>query len=93
VVNCGTADRPQYIPAQFCYVIGGQPARCPLSSDQTSKMIKFAARAPNLNAQSIEGTGLQVMAVTTVEQANKLVSKVHRSSDKSTNYKAGEIRT
>jgi eukaryotic translation initiation factor 2C len=74
VINCGTASKPKYIPAEFCYVTGGQPARRLLSPDQTSKMIQFAARAPNVNAQSIESTGLQVMVATTAAQANQIVS-------------------
>src|ERR1700761_9167983 len=60
VVNCGNKANAQYIPSELCYVLGGQPARRVLSSNQTANMIRFAARVPNLNAASIENSGLEV---------------------------------
>lgn len=54
-------------------VLGGQPARRVLSPEQTARMIEFAARSPNLNAQSIEGTGLQVMETTATGQLSTIV--------------------
>ena len=56
VLNVGTRADPQYLPAELCTVIPGQPYRHLLQSEQTSEMIKFAARPPNLNAMSIAGT-------------------------------------
>ncbi|EME85099.1 uncharacterized protein MYCFIDRAFT_133529 [Pseudocercospora fijiensis CIRAD86] len=56
VLNVGTRADPQYLPAELCTVRPGQPYRRLLSGDQTSEMLKFAARFPNLNAMSITGT-------------------------------------
>ncbi|KXT00458.1 hypothetical protein AC578_1932 [Pseudocercospora eumusae] len=56
VLNVGTRADPQYLPAELCHVLPGQPYRRLLSGDQTSEMLKFAARFPNLNAMSITGT-------------------------------------
>ncbi|QDS74902.1 hypothetical protein FKW77_003864 [Venturia effusa] len=72
LVNCGTRSDPQLIPPELCYVVGGQAARRALSPDETASMITFAARFPNLNAASIEGNGLQVMSITSDQQASHI---------------------
>ncbi|CAK3879278.1 RNA interference gene silencing (Qde2) [Lecanosticta acicola] len=56
VLNVGTRADPQYLPAELCEVFPGQAYRRLLSGDQTSEMLRFAARFPNLNAMSIAGT-------------------------------------
>ncbi|KAI7304111.1 Piwi-domain-containing protein, partial [Hortaea werneckii] len=56
VLNVGTKADPQYLPVELCTVIAGQPFNRLLQGDQTSEMLKFAARTPNLNAMSIAGT-------------------------------------
>lgn len=56
VLNAGTRQNPQYLPVELCNVLPGQPYRRLLSGDQTSEMLKFAARFPNLNGMSIAGT-------------------------------------
>jgi len=56
VLNVGTRDEPQYLPMELCNVLPGQAYRRLLSGDQTSEMLKFAARFPNLNGMSIAGT-------------------------------------
>ena len=56
VLNVGTRTDPQYLPAELCTVLAGQPYRKLLPSAQTSEMITFAARPPNANAISIAGT-------------------------------------
>jgi hypothetical protein len=68
VVNVGSAQDPVYLPPELCYVHGGQPAKTVLSPAQTAGMIKFAARPPNLNAESIEGPSLEIFQVS---NANK----------------------
>lgn len=73
-MNVGTEDKPSYIPSELCYVHGGQVARKALSGMQTDSMLTFAARAPNLNAQSIEGPGLEVLEVSQTQQANSIGS-------------------
>jgi eukaryotic translation initiation factor 2C len=55
VLNVGSPADPIYIPAELCTVLPGQPYRKFLSGDQTTKMLKFAARVPNQNAMSIAG--------------------------------------
>ncbi|TKA72673.1 hypothetical protein B0A55_06284 [Friedmanniomyces simplex] len=56
VLNVGTRADPQYLPIELCPVLPGQPFHRLLNGDQTSEMLKFAARAPNQNAMSIAGT-------------------------------------
>ena len=55
VLNVGSTHDPIYIPIELCTVLPGQPYRKFLSGDQTTKMLKFAARVPNQNAMSIAG--------------------------------------
>jgi eukaryotic translation initiation factor 2C len=57
VLNVGTVSDPIYIPMEMCTVLPGQPYRKFLSGDQTTQMLKFAARFPNQNAMSIAGDG------------------------------------
>ncbi|KAH6633014.1 Piwi domain-containing protein [Boeremia exigua] len=63
VVNYGTRDDPKWIPAELCTVLPGQLAKRLLLGPQTSEMIKFAARRPHQNAESITGDGLQVTEI------------------------------
>lgn len=58
VLNVGTREDPQYLPVELCWVNPGQAYRRLLSGNQTSEMLRFAARFPNLNAISIAGTGV-----------------------------------
>jgi len=55
VLNVGSPYDPIYIPAELCTVLPGQPYRKFLSGEQTTRMLKFAARVPNQNAMSIAG--------------------------------------
>jgi eukaryotic translation initiation factor 2C len=57
VLNVGAVGDPIYIPIEMCTVLPGQPYRKFLSGDQTTQMLKFAARVPNQNAMSIAGDG------------------------------------
>jgi hypothetical protein len=57
VLNVGVVNDPIYIPIEMCTVLPGQPYRKFLTGDQTSQMLKFAARVPNQNAMSIAGDG------------------------------------
>ncbi|CAK7273580.1 hypothetical protein SEPCBS57363_005724 [Sporothrix epigloea] len=57
-VNVGkSASNPVLYPASWCTLLPGQPWNRKLSGDDTSSMIKFACRQPNLNADSIVGVG------------------------------------
>lgn len=70
VLNVGTVKDPIYIPIEMCTVLPGQPYRKFLTGDQTTQMLKFAARVPNQNAMSIAGdgniggTGLKLLQLT-----------------------------
>lgn len=66
VVNYGTRDNPKWIPAELCTVLPGQLAKRLLLGPQTSEMIRFAARRPHQNAESITGDGLQVTKINPV---------------------------
>ncbi|KAH0342200.1 Piwi-domain-containing protein, partial [Aureobasidium melanogenum] len=64
VLNVGTRSDPSYLPIELATVLPGQPVRRLLSGSQTEHMLRFAARAPRLNAESIAGTpgnGLKTM--------------------------------
>lgn len=60
VLNVGTRADPQYLPVELCTVLPGQVFNRILSGEQTTEMLRFAARAPNLNAESIAGTAAAV---------------------------------
>jgi len=64
VLNVGIRNDPSYLPIELATVLPGQPVRRLLSGSQTEHMLRFAARAPRLNAESIAGTpgnGLRTM--------------------------------
>lgn len=63
VINVGNASDPIYVPMELCTVLPGQPYSKLLSGDQTTDMLRFAARVPNQNATSIAGTGLKLFAL------------------------------
>lgn len=63
VVNYGTKEDPKWIPAELCTVLPGQLAKRLLLGPQTTEMIRFAARRPHENADSITGPGLQVTKI------------------------------
>ncbi|KAF2420279.1 Piwi-domain-containing protein [Tothia fuscella] len=80
VINTGTDKKPTYVPAELCTVVGGQPIQRLLQVEQTANVLKFAARPPNQNAISIEGPGLEVMALTK-EQQTQTMGKFGLSMD------------
>ncbi|KAF1352670.1 Piwi-domain-containing protein [Lizonia empirigonia] len=63
VVNYGSKDAPKWIPAELCTVLPGQLAKRLLLGPQTSEMIRFAARRPHQNAESITGDGAIVTKI------------------------------
>jgi eukaryotic translation initiation factor 2C len=68
LVNYGELKDPKWIPAELCSILPGQLEKRLLLGPQTSEMIRFAARRPFENAESITGNGL-------------LVSKIHPVAD------------
>ncbi|KAL1653795.1 hypothetical protein SLS61_003580 [Didymella pomorum] len=65
-VNYGTKEDLKWIPAELCTILPGQLAKRLLLGPQTSEMIRFAARRPAENAESITGPGLQVAKINPV---------------------------
>jgi eukaryotic translation initiation factor 2C len=63
LVNYGQLRDPKWIPAELCSVLPGQLAKRLLLGHQTSEMIRFAARRPYENAESITGDGLKVSKI------------------------------
>lgn len=63
VVNVGSSLRPNYLPAEVCVMLPGQPVKRKLNSQQTQEMIKFACRTPAQNATSIVQDGKQVLSL------------------------------
>jgi len=48
-----------FLPPEVCSILAGQPFRGRLLDEQTSEMIKVAAKTPNVNAQAITVSGLR----------------------------------
>ena len=61
VVNVGSNKRPTYLPSHLCMVMEGQISNLKLDKAQTQKMINFAVRDPNLNANSITTKGFTTL--------------------------------
>lgn len=53
LLNCGTREKPTWIPPELCEVMPGQAFRGKLSDHQTAQMILVAARGPGENARRI----------------------------------------
>ncbi|CAK7200017.1 hypothetical protein SEUCBS139899_002705 [Sporothrix eucalyptigena] len=60
-VDVGKGSGPVYYPATWCTLLPGQLWNRKLSGEDTSTMIKFACRQPNLNADSIVGVGRRAL--------------------------------
>ncbi|KAI9763510.1 MAG: hypothetical protein M1840_000463 [Geoglossum simile] len=63
LVNVGNRVNPVYLPPQVCTVLNGQPTKAKLSGASTDAMMRFAARMPFENAQSIIGEGATVIGL------------------------------
>ncbi|CAK7226185.1 hypothetical protein SBRCBS47491_006145 [Sporothrix bragantina] len=70
-VNVGRGSGPVYYPASWCTLLPGQPWNRKLSGDDTSAMIKFACRQPNLNADSIVGVGRNTLMLDSADASFK----------------------
>ena len=53
LLNCGTREKPVWIPPELCEVMPGQAFRGKLSEQQTAKITLVAARGPGENARRI----------------------------------------
>lgn len=65
VVNCGTRNKPAYLPVEVCDVQEGQVFGSKLSPNQTSNMLGFAVmgRKPAQNAQAIVTNGVRTLGL------------------------------
>lgn len=63
VVNFGSDAKPVWIPAELGTVEPNQPYRGKLNEDQTSNMLKIAARGPAENARRLVGPGAQIIGI------------------------------
>lgn len=50
--------KTNYLPAEVCEILPGQPFRGKLSDEHTASMITAACKPPNVNAAAIVGAGL-----------------------------------
>ncbi|KAG6856712.1 hypothetical protein H0H87_001501 [Tephrocybe sp. NHM501043] len=57
LVNVG-GMKANYLPAELCEILPNQPFRGKLTDEHTASMITYAAKPPNINANSIVGRGL-----------------------------------
>ncbi|KAK3055417.1 hypothetical protein LTS18_011795, partial [Coniosporium uncinatum] len=62
-INMGTDRSPIWVPPEVCTVLPGQPAGGLLSGVQTTEMLRFAARRPRENVQSLLTNGLAVLCL------------------------------
>ncbi|KAI0828161.1 Piwi domain-containing protein [Trametes gibbosa] len=51
-------QKKNYLPAEVCVILDGQPYRGKLLDEHTSEMITVACQPPNINGQMITGRGL-----------------------------------
>ena len=65
LVNVGNGDHPNYVPPELCIVLPGQVARKKLSGEQTTEMLRVAARNPAQNATLIVGEGAKLLGLGT----------------------------
>ncbi|KAJ7915348.1 argonaute-like protein [Mycena leptocephala] len=63
VVDIGSANRANYVPAELCEIEAGQPYRGKLSDVETAQMIRAACRLPRANAEAITRAGLPLLGL------------------------------
>lgn len=64
LVDLGTKEKPNYVPAELCQILPNQPFRGKLSDNHTAAMIKYACNRPSDNARSIVHQGLPFLGLT-----------------------------
>ena len=64
VLNVGSENRPVYIPSDLCHILPGQPDKHFIRhAEQTTNMINFACRRPELNKDMILQHGLPQLGI------------------------------
>ncbi|KAF3906958.1 hypothetical protein AA313_de0209849 [Arthrobotrys entomopaga] len=64
VVDVGSAERSNWMPAELCIVTPGQPFKGVLDPNNTSALITFACNPPSKNARVITTAGLKALGHT-----------------------------
>jgi hypothetical protein len=67
VVDIGSANRANYVPAELCEIEAGQPYRGKLSDVETAQMIRAACRPPRANAEAITRAGLPLLGLSPLQ--------------------------
>ncbi|KAL2197936.1 ribonuclease H-like domain-containing protein [Corynascus similis CBS 632.67] len=78
LINVGTTGKPEYILAELCTLLPGQPLKSKLSPPEQDSMIKFACRAPPENAVSVTTSARYLLAL----DNNKLLDNFGITVDK-----------
>ncbi|KAK3342402.1 post-transcriptional gene silencing protein QDE-2 [Neurospora tetraspora] len=63
LVNVGSKEKAIYVLAELCTLVKGRSVKTKLNANEADAMIKFACRAPSLNAQSIVTKGRQTLGL------------------------------
>lgn len=62
LINRGTPAKPNYVPAERCWIVFGQPLKTKLDEEKCEPlMINFACRRPYQNAEAICKEGYQAL--------------------------------
>lgn len=67
MVNLGTPQKPNWIPAELCLIEPGNAYRGKLSDKETAQMIRYACNVPRVNAEQIMSNGLPAMGVAPIQ--------------------------
>lgn len=71
LLDIGSDKRPNYIPAEFCEIVKGQPFRGRLNDRQTSDMLRVACQNPQRNSELIRGEGFLNLGLSTPHDTMK----------------------
>lgn len=63
LINLGSKQKPNYVPAELCEIVQGIAFRGKLSENQTSNMLNLACRSPQQNSALIRGEGFAKLAI------------------------------
>ncbi|KAF8513192.1 Piwi domain-containing protein [Gautieria morchelliformis] len=64
LVDLGTREKPNFVPAELCEILPNQPFKGKLSDNHTAAMIRYACNPPADNARSIVHHGLPSLGLT-----------------------------
>jgi eukaryotic translation initiation factor 2C len=64
LIDLGTKEKSNFVPAELCQILPNQPFRGKLSDNHTAAMINYACNPPADNARSIVHHGLPLLGLT-----------------------------